>query len=98
MVLVATVDGDFAGYVTIVWASGYPPSASKQTVVRILYDNTAVYIGAYLYDDPSLIRKQITAAMAAKDVDYFSVFFDTYHDKQNGFQFVVTSANVQSES
>lgn len=25
VVLVATVDGAFAGYVTIVWASGYPP-------------------------------------------------------------------------
>ena len=33
-----------------------------------------------------------------KDVDYFSVFFDTYNDNQNGFQFVVTSANVQSDA
>src|SRR5688572_28402187 len=33
---------------------------SQKTEVRILYDNSAIYIGAYLYDDPKLIRKQIT--------------------------------------
>jgi hypothetical protein len=74
--------------------------ASQKTSVRVVYDNTAIYVGAYLYDDPSQIRKQITArdAEQLKDVDYFSVFFDTYNDNQNGFQFVVTSANVQSDS
>ena len=74
--------------------------ASSKTVVRILYDNTAIYVGAYLFDDPSLIRKQFTArdGEQMRDVDYFSVFFDTYHDKQNGFQFLVTTANVQSDA
>lgn len=74
--------------------------ASQQTKVKIMYDDDAIYIGAYLYDDPSLIRKQITARdeESQKDVDYFSVFFDTYSDRQNGFQFVVTSANVQSDA
>jgi len=32
------------------------------------------------------------------DADYFSVFFDTYSDKQNGFQFLVTSSNVQTDA
>ncbi len=75
------------------------PSSSK-TEVKIIYDNDAIYIGAYLYDDPSLIRKQLTArdAEQQKDVDYFSIFFDTYHDRQNGFQFTVTSVNVQSDA
>jgi hypothetical protein len=79
-------------------AVGQP--ASRKTVIRMIYDNTAIYIGAYLYDDPSLVRKQITArdAEQLKDCDYFSVFIDTYNDNQNGFQFVVTSANVQSDA
>ena len=74
--------------------------ASSKSEVRILYDNTAIYVGAYLFDDPSLIRKQFTArdGEQMRDVDYFSVFFDTYHDKQNGFQFLVTTANVQSDA
>ncbi|MBE2230873.1 MAG: carbohydrate binding family 9 domain-containing protein [Chitinophagaceae bacterium] len=79
-------------------APGQP--ASRRTEVRILYDNNAIYVGAYLFDDPALIRKQFTArdGEQMKDVDYFSVFFDTYNDKQNGFQFLVTTANVQSDA
>jgi hypothetical protein len=74
--------------------------ASLKTEVRILYDNNAIYIGAMLHDDPALIRKQLTARDGEQqtDADYFSVFFDTYNDKQNGFQFLVTSANVQSDA
>ncbi|MBD0332054.1 MAG: carbohydrate binding family 9 domain-containing protein, partial [Chitinophagaceae bacterium] len=77
---------------------GAPVSA--KTEVRILYDNNAVYIGAYLYDDPSSIRKQFTTRDGEQrtDVDYFSVFFDTYNDQQNGFQFLVTAADVQSDA
>ncbi|MFI5133220.1 MAG: DUF5916 domain-containing protein [Chitinophagales bacterium] len=78
----------------------YGLPASQKTEVKIVYDNTAIYIGAYLYDDPLLIRKQITARDGEQqsDADYFSVSFDTYNDHQNGFQFLVTSANVQSDA
>ena len=75
------------------------PSKVK-TQVRIVYDDDAVYVGAYLFDDPKLIRKQLTARDGEdrQDVDFFSVFFDTYHDQQNGFQFLVTTANVQTDA
>lgn len=74
--------------------------ASQKTEVKIVYDNYAIYVGAYLFDDPSLIRRQITARDEEqfKDLDYFSVFFDTYNDHQNGFQFLVTSSNVQTDA
>lgn len=78
----------------------YGAAASNKSEIKVLYDNNAIYIGAYLYDDPSLIRKQITARdeEQLKDVDFFSVFFDTYDDHQNGFQFLVTSSNVQTDA
>ena len=78
----------------------YGAPASQKTEVRIIYDNTAIYVGAYLHDDPTLIRKQITARdeEQQKDLDYFSVFFDTYNDHQNGFQFLVTTSNVQTDA
>ncbi|MCW3117427.1 MAG: hypothetical protein JWM28_1509 [Chitinophagaceae bacterium] len=78
----------------------YGKPSFLKTEVKIIYDDNAIYIGAYLYDDPSLIRKQLTARDEElhKDVDYFAVFLDTYHDRQNGFQFVVTSMNVQSDA
>jgi hypothetical protein len=73
--------------------------AKQNTQVRVLYSDQAVYIGAYLLDDPKLMRKQLTArdGESRQDVDYFSVFFDTYNDNQNGYQFLVTARNVQSD-
>ena len=55
--------------------TGQPATAKSD--VRILYDNSAIYIGAYLYDNPANIRKQLTSRddEGQKDVDYFSVFF-----------------------
>jgi hypothetical protein len=78
----------------------YGAASQVKSSVRILYDNSAIYIGAYLYDIPSLIRTQLTARDEEQqsDADYFSVFFDTYNDKQNGFQFLVTSTNVQTDA
>jgi hypothetical protein len=78
----------------------YGQPASAKTTVRILYDDDAVYIAAQLFDQPSLIRRQLTArdGEQQQDADYFSVFLDTYNDKQNGFQFLVTPANVQTDA
>jgi len=78
----------------------YGKPATSKTEVKVIYDNTAIYIGAMLYDDPAQIRRQITPRDKERqsDVDYFSIFLDTYHDRQNAFQFLVTSRNVQSDA
>ena len=74
--------------------------ATLRTEVWLLYDDEALYVAAKNYDDPKTIRKQLTArdGEQRQDVDYFSIFLDTYNDDQNGFQFVVTSRNVQSDA
>lgn len=74
--------------------------STRRSEVKIVYDNNAVYVGAYLFDDPANIRKQITARDAEQqtDADFFSIFLDTYNDNQNGFQFLVTAANVQTDA
>ena len=84
----------------IVGQPKFGDTASKRTVVKVVYDDEAVYIGAHLYDEHSLIRKQLTARdnEQGQDVDLLGVVFDTYNDKQNGFLFIVTSANVQSDA
>ncbi|MEP7258295.1 MAG: carbohydrate binding family 9 domain-containing protein, partial [Flavitalea sp.] len=78
----------------------YGKPASDRTEVRVLYDNTSLYIGAYLYGDPALIRRQFTPRDQERqgDVDHFAVFIDSYKDKQNAYQFLVTSRNVQSDA
>ena len=73
--------------------------STRNTRVKIAYDNSAIYIGAYMYDLPSNIRKQLTArdVLDRQDVDIFTVGFDTYRDKQNAFVFKVSAANVQAD-
>ncbi|HYK47462.1 MAG TPA: DUF5916 domain-containing protein [Parafilimonas sp.] len=74
------------------------PSAQR-TEVKLIYTDEALYIGAHLYDDPKLVRTTLTSRddYQFQDADYFGIAFDTYHDKQNAFEFIVTSANVQSD-
>ncbi len=86
------------GFVTSAPSFGMPSSDS--TSVKVLYDNTAIYIGAILYGNPSEIRKQFTPRDQERNanVDHFAVFIDSYKDRQNAFQFLVTSRNVQSDA
>lgn len=74
--------------------------ASAKTIVKVIYDNNSIYIGAYLYDDPNEIRRQFTLRddQSNANVDYFSVFLDTYKDRQNAFQFQVSARNVQTDT
>ena len=74
--------------------------ASQETEVKIVYDNTAVYILAYLYDDPKKIKRHLTERdqLDGKDVDVFSIGIDTYNDKQNAFTFKVSATGVQEDA
>lgn len=72
-------------------------NSTRTTKVKIAYDNTAIYVGAYMYDQPANIRKQLTARdmLDRQNVDIFSVGFDTYRDKQNAFVFKISSISVR---
>ena len=78
----------------------YGAPAHQPTWVKVLYDDAAIYIGARMADDPQKIRKQFTVRDESRssDVDYFSVFIDTYNDRQNAYQFLVTARNVQTDA
>lgn len=84
----------------IVFQPTFGKASAQKTEVKLVYTDEAIYIGAYLYDSAQLIRRQLTSRdkEQMQDVDFFSVTFDTYNDKQNAFLFGVTSANVQSDA
>ncbi len=75
-------------------------ASTQQTEVRILYSDEAIYIGARMFDSsPDSILKQLSARDDYQNnTDAFGVLFDTYHDRRNGFFFVVTAAGVQTDS
>ncbi|MGI9179446.1 MAG: DUF5916 domain-containing protein [Longimicrobiaceae bacterium] len=71
--------------------------ASERTEVRILYDDAALYIGAWLYDrEPSGIVVGETRRDAdLSDSDALLIILDTYLDRQNGFVFGTTPAGIE---
>jgi hypothetical protein len=71
-------------------------SAHQKTDVQLVYDNTAIYIAATLYDvDRDSIMQQLCERDDEKNTDLFGLFLDTYNDDQNGYGFVVHSTGVQ---
>ncbi|WPP49521.1 DUF5916 domain-containing protein [Catalinimonas niigatensis] len=73
---------------------GKTPSAP--TEVTVLYDNSSIYIGAILYDvSADSIMREFTSRDYTGFSDAFGVYFDTYDDDINAFEFVVSAAGVQ---
>lgn len=69
---------------------------SQKTEVRVLYDNTAMYIGATMYDvSKDSIMRQLSQRDEEENTDLFAVFIDTYKDGQSGYGFVVHPTGVQ---
>ena len=70
--------------------------ASQRTVVRLVYDADAVYVGAELYDTAP---DSIVAKLARRDrfmsSDRFFVFLDPFHDRRTGAYFGVNAAGTQ---
>jgi hypothetical protein len=78
--------------------NGTPIPSTKKTIVRVLYDNDAVYIAALLYDDePNKIMKEISARDDFGASDVFGVFINGYNDGQQDFQFFVNAADGQAD-
>jgi hypothetical protein len=72
---------------------------SFDTDVRILYDNTAIYISAMLYDSsPDSIMRQLGIRDNWVNADNFRMVFDTYNTQQDAFDFSVTASGVQNDS
>ncbi len=89
----APIAGDFVMFQP---DNGKPIDSTKNTEVRILYDNDAVYIAATMHDeDPQKIRKEITQRDNVGTADIFGVFINGFNDGQQDFQFFVTASGVQ---
>lgn len=69
---------------------------SQRTEIKIAYDNTAIYVLAWMFDsEPDSILKQLTQRDKSGNSDKIEMSLDTYNDRQNAFVFGVTAAGVQ---
>jgi len=71
---------------------------SQRTEVKITYDDNAIYVAAYLYDDPEKMMKQLTSRDNFGQSDFFRVTLNPNNDSQNDTQFVVFSSGQQADA
>lgn len=71
---------------------------TQRTEVRVLFDETSVWVGARLYDtDPGSIARQVVRRDQDAQADHFEVGFDSNNDRRTGFLFRVSAANIQRD-
>jgi hypothetical protein len=71
--------------------------ASERTEVRVLHDDRALYVAAWLYDrQPSaIVPGEARRDADLGDADAIILILDTYLDRQNGFVFGTTPAGIE---
>ncbi len=66
--------------------------------VYVFYDQTALYVGAMLYDSsPDSIFNYFTERDDIGMSDYFGIYFDPYNQGQLAYGFFITPAGVQTD-
>jgi hypothetical protein len=73
--------------------------ATERTELRILYDDSAFYVGARLHDgDADRIIRQLSRRDVVAETDTFSLYLDPHHDHRSGVVFEVSAAGVQRDA
>ena len=72
---------------------------SQNTEVSVLYNDAYIYIGAWLFDSqPDGVLTELASRDHGGNSDRFSVYFDTYNDGLNAYEFSVSAAGVQGDA
>ena len=71
--------------------------ATQPIEVRVLYDDTYLYVGARMRDSSPPRARLGRRDMDPGDSDWFKVFLDSYHDHRTAFGFEVNPAGVRRD-
>ncbi|GGH03080.1 hypothetical protein GCM10011416_22460 [Polaribacter pacificus] len=79
--------------------NGEKVASDYQTIVKIIYNNDAVYISAMMHDpNPDQIPMEFATRDNFSQADFFLVTINPNDDGQNPFEFVVQSTGNQADS
>lgn len=75
--------------------NGVPERDTHKTVVKVAYDNNALYVAGYMYDnEPDRILRQFSQRDDINaQADIFGFYLNTYNNQINQTRFFATSAN-----
>jgi len=77
---------------------GVQEKAHQKTIVKMTYDDNAIYIAAYLHDKPEDIQRQFTNRDNFGQSDFFTVIINSNNDAQNDIEFIVLSSGTQVDA
>ncbi len=76
-----------------------PGIFKHNTEVKLIYDDEALYISAYMQDvSRDSIMTQLTERDDLGNTDFMAVIIDTYGNATEGFEFIVGSTGVQFDA
>ena len=72
--------------------------ASEATEFRVLYDESNLYLGVWCFHrNPREITANVGNESEATSDDFVALVLDTFHDKRNGYIFLVTPNSLRLE-
>ena len=73
-------------------------STTEKTDMWIGYDESAIYVGARMWDsEPDLIVSGIGRRDENDDTDLFEIIIDSYYDKRTGFSFQINPVGAVND-
>jgi hypothetical protein len=91
----AQIGTDFVQFIP---TAGKIMPENKRTEIRMTYDDSGIYIAAYLYDKPEHMMKQFTQRDEFGQSDFFGAIFNPNNDAQNNTEFFVFSSGTQADA
>ena len=84
----------------IQYEPNYKAPSTQHTEVKIIYDDNAIYIGAFMYDThpDSILHELGSRDDHELNSDYFYVFFDTYNKLIDSYIFGVSASGIQLDT
>ena len=70
----------------------------QKTIVKIAYNDNAIFVAAYLHDNPEDIMKQFTSRDNFGQSDFFGLVLNPNNDAQNDIEFFVFSSGTQADA
>ncbi len=86
------------GFIQFRPTMGVADTEANKTVVKMTYDDEAIYVGAYLYDDPNLIAQQLSSRDNFGQSDFFGFILNPNNDAQNDTEFFVFASGTQADA
>ena len=77
---------------------GASETEDNKTIVKMAYDDQAIYVAAYMYDDPELIAKQLASRDNFGQSDFFGFVVNPNNDAQNDTEFFVFASGTQADA